>query len=96
MGMGAAAAAALAEAVATTDNCFSRRVEWHAGQAGCDPLRTSVSKWWAHDWQAYSYMGMGELLNGSRHITWRRPGLWRIVCERRVREMQASSRGRHC
>jgi hypothetical protein len=48
MGMGAAAAAALAEAVATTDNCFSRRVEWHAGQAGCDPLRTSVSKRWAH------------------------------------------------
>jgi hypothetical protein len=68
MGIGTAAPAALAEAVAKTDNCFSRRVEWHAGQAGCDPLRTSVSKWWAHAWQAYSYMGMGELLDGSRDV----------------------------
>jgi len=41
-------------------------------------------------------MGMVELLNGSRHIAWQRPGFWRIVSEWRVCEMHASFLGSHC
>lgn len=48
--------------VEKTDNSLFNSVEWQFGHSEIAPERTSVSNWWPHCRQAYSWIGIDASL----------------------------------